>query len=159
MRESCNVCSVAPLPTSLGCAWGVFDKEGKKDVLGTLNLLTPDVLKEAYKELKDGVSVSLNWPIGAIKTPGFGRKGLVHKVISFRDTPEAAHGYDDEVEFNTQCSSQWDSLCHFHHQPSATGYNGVQTNVQELTQVRYQWENWIKTSTNCFIVWFVGLRR
>ena len=65
----------------------MFDKDGKKDVLGTLNLLTPDVVKEAYKELKEGVSVSLNWPIGAIETPGFGRKGLVHKVVSFVGTP------------------------------------------------------------------------
>jgi hypothetical protein len=117
-----------------GCAWGVFDKDDKKDVYGTLNLLTPDVIKSAYSELKDGVSVSLNWPIGAINTPGFGRKGLTHKVMSFVDTPLAAHGYDDEVEFNTQCSSQWDSLCHFHHQESAKGYNGVQTNIEELKQ-------------------------
>ena len=112
----------------------MFDKDGKKDVFGTLNLITPEVLKAAYAELKDGVSVSLNWPIGAIETPGFGRKGLVHKVISFKGSPLDAHGYDDEVEFNTQCSSQWDSLCHFHHQASASGYNGVQTNVEELTQ-------------------------
>ncbi|KAK3711091.1 hypothetical protein LTR37_009878 [Vermiconidia calcicola] len=117
-----------------GCAWGVFDKDGKKDVYGTLNLLTPEVIKEAYKEAKDGVSCSLNWAIGAIETPGFGRKGLVHKVISFKGGPLDAHGYDDEVEFNTQCSSQWDSLCHFHHQASGSGYNGVQTNVEELTQ-------------------------
>ncbi|KAK4545830.1 hypothetical protein LTR36_002394 [Oleoguttula mirabilis] len=117
-----------------GCAWGVFDKDGKKDVYGTLNLLTPDVVKAAYSELKDGISVSLNWPIGAIQTPGFGRKGLVHKVICFEQSPLACHGYDDEIEFNTQCSSQWDSLCHFHHQPSKSGYNGVQTNVEELKQ-------------------------
>ncbi|KAK6423599.1 hypothetical protein LTR95_016501 [Oleoguttula sp. CCFEE 5521] len=117
-----------------GCAWGVFDKDGKKDVYGTLNLLTPDIIKSAYSELKDGVSVSLNWPIGAIETPGFSRKGLVHKVMSFVDTPLAAHGYDDEIEFNTQCSSQWDSLCHFHHQESKSGYNGVQTSVEALTQ-------------------------
>jgi len=117
-----------------GCAWGVFDKDGKKDVYGTLNILTPEVVKAAYSELKDGVSVSLNWPLGAIAQPGFGRKGLKHTVISFLDTPLNAHGYDDEVEFNTQCSSQWDSLCHVHHQGSAKGYNGVQTNVQELTQ-------------------------
>ena len=117
-----------------GCAWGVFDKDGKKDVYGTLNILTPDVVKSAYKELKDGVSVSLNWPLGAIAQPGFGRKGLKHTVISFLDTPLNAHGFDDEVEFNTQCSSQWDSLCHVHHQESAKGYNGVQTNVKELTQ-------------------------
>jgi len=117
-----------------GCAWGVYDKDGKKDVYGTLNNITPEILQDAYKELKDGVSVSLNWPIGAIATPGFGRKGLVHKVMSFVDTPLAAHGYDDEVEFNTQCSSQWDSLCHFHHQESQSGYNGVKTNIQELIQ-------------------------
>jgi hypothetical protein len=112
----------------------VFDKNGKKDVFGTLNLITPEVMQAAFKEAKDGISVSLNWPIGAIHTPGFGRKGLVHKVMSFVDTPLAAHGYDDEVEFNTQCSSQWDSLCHFHHQPSQSGYNGVKTNVDELIQ-------------------------
>lgn len=56
-----------------GDAKGIWDKDGKKDVFGTLNLLTPDVIKAAYKEARDGVSVSLNWPIGAIKTPGFGR--------------------------------------------------------------------------------------
>ncbi|KAK1074788.1 hypothetical protein LTR33_009672, partial [Friedmanniomyces endolithicus] len=84
-----------------GCAWGVFDKNGKKDLYGTLNNITPEILKSAYSELKDGLSVSLNWPIGAIQTPGFNRKGLVHKVTSFVDTPLAAHGYDDEVEFNT----------------------------------------------------------
>jgi hypothetical protein len=91
-------------------------------------------VKAAYAECKDGVSASLNWPIGAIETPGFGRKGLVHNVISFKDTPLAISGFDDEVEFNTQCSSQWDSLCHFHHQATETGYNGAKTNVNELVQ-------------------------
>ncbi|PPJ55527.1 hypothetical protein CBER1_05389 [Cercospora berteroae] len=120
-----------------GCAWGVWDKfrkDGKKDIYGTLNLLTPAVIKAAYAEAKEGVHVSLNWPIGAIKTPGFGRKGLVHKTFSFVDTPLAAHGYDDEIEFNTQCSSQWDSLMHFHHQPSQSGYNGIKTTPEELVQ-------------------------
>lgn len=42
-----------------GCAWGVFDKEGKKDLLGTLNLLTPEVVKAACTEARDGVSISL----------------------------------------------------------------------------------------------------
>jgi hypothetical protein len=44
-----------------GCAWGVFDKDGKKDVLGTINLLTPDVVKAAAAEVKEGVSVSLKY--------------------------------------------------------------------------------------------------
>lgn len=80
-----------------GCAWGIFDKDGKKDVYGTLNLLTPDVVKAAAAEVKDGVSISLNWQIGGIKTPGFFRKGLVHKVMSFKDGPLGCHGFDDEV--------------------------------------------------------------
>jgi hypothetical protein len=42
-----------------GCAWGVFDKDGKKDKFGTINLITPEVVKEAVKEVKEGVSVSL----------------------------------------------------------------------------------------------------
>ena len=46
-----------------GCAWGLFDKDGKKDLLGTLNLLTPDVVKAAASEIKDGVSISLRYVI------------------------------------------------------------------------------------------------
>lgn len=38
-----------------------------------------------------------SWPIGSIKNPGFGRKGLVHKVLDFMDTPFKAHAFDDEV--------------------------------------------------------------
>jgi len=117
-----------------GCAWGVFDKDGKKDVYGCLNKITPDIVKAATQEVKDGLSVSLNWPIGGIKKPGFFRKGLVHNVMSFLDGPMGIHGFDDEVEFNTQCSSQWDSLCHFFHQPSARGYNDANPSVKDLTQ-------------------------
>lgn len=117
-----------------GCAWGLFDQDGKKDHLGCLNLLTPPVVQAALKEATDGESVSLNWPINGIHTPGFGRAGLNHKVISFLDSPLKAHGFDDEVSFNTQCSSQWDSLVHFAHQPTGLSYNGVKPTVEVLNQ-------------------------
>jgi hypothetical protein len=42
-----------------GCAWGVFDRDGEKDIFGTLNILTPDVVKAAAQEVQDGISVSL----------------------------------------------------------------------------------------------------
>jgi hypothetical protein len=42
-----------------GCAWGIFDQAGKKDLRGTLNLLTQSVVAEACKEARDGVSISL----------------------------------------------------------------------------------------------------
>ena len=44
-----------------GCAWGIFDKDGKKDKFGTLNLITPEIVKEAAKEVKEGISVSLKY--------------------------------------------------------------------------------------------------
>lgn len=37
-----------------GCAWGLWDKDGKKDQLGALNLLTPEVVREAAKEVQTG---------------------------------------------------------------------------------------------------------
>lgn len=42
-----------------GCAWGVFDHDGEKDVFGTLNILNPDVVKAAAQEVQDGISISL----------------------------------------------------------------------------------------------------
>ncbi|KAH7009538.1 hypothetical protein EDB80DRAFT_713495 [Ilyonectria destructans] len=116
-----------------GCAWGVFDKDGKKDYLGCINFLTPPIVREAYKEARDGFSVSLNWPLGALSKPGFGRKGLKHKVLS-KDCAGGHHGFDDEVEFNTQCSSQWDSLVHYQHQDTQTSYNGCKPTVESLEQ-------------------------
>ena len=117
-----------------GCAWGVFDKDGKKDHLGCLNLLTQKVIQAAFTEARDGVSISLNWPMGAIEKPGFFRKGLEHTVISFLDTPMPLHGFDDEVTFNTQCSSQWDSLVHYAHQPTGLSYNGIKPTRDQLIQ-------------------------
>ncbi|KAJ5384092.1 hypothetical protein N7517_002003 [Penicillium concentricum] len=114
-----------------GCAWGIFDKDGKKDVLGTLNLLTPEVVKDAVAEVRQGVSISLNWPIGSIKFPGFFRKSLCHNVMKLEDPASGSHfGFDDEVEFNTQASSQWDSFVHFMHLPTGLAYNGANPTIE-----------------------------
>lgn len=42
-----------------GCAWGLFDRDGKKDLLGTLNLPTPSVVRAAYPEARDSIPISL----------------------------------------------------------------------------------------------------
>ncbi|KAL4906219.1 hypothetical protein BDW74DRAFT_177238 [Aspergillus multicolor] len=123
---------VANMPR--GCAWGIFDKNGKKDHIGCLNQLTPSVVRAALSEATTGQSVSLNWPINAIHKPGFARAGLKHTISSFQDTPFKLHGFDDEVSFNTQCSSQWDSLVHFAHQSSGLSYNGVRPDKEVLEQ-------------------------
>ncbi|KAJ5550350.1 hypothetical protein N7461_005048 [Penicillium sp. DV-2018c] len=113
-----------------GCAWGIFDKDGKKDVLGTLNLLTPEVVKDAAMEVRQGLSISLNWPIGSIKIPAFFRKSLCHNVMKLEDPASGCHfGFDDEIEFNTQASSQWDSFTHFMHLPTGLAYNGAKPTI------------------------------
>ncbi|KAL7628562.1 hypothetical protein AAE478_000077 [Parahypoxylon ruwenzoriense] len=116
-----------------GCAWGIFDKDGKKDLLGTLNLLTPSVVKGAFKEAQDGVSISLNWPLNAMPVPLPGRIQPSHKQMTLREAglSEGA-GWDDEIHFNTQLSSQWDSLVHWHHQPSGLAYNGISVTKENL---------------------------
>lgn len=118
-----------------GCAWGIFDKNGEKDIYGTLNLLTPEVIKAAGAEVRDGVSISLNWSLdGLSKSEIPGRKKLVHKVHTLRSSKLCdAIGWDDELEFNTQNSSQWDSLVHWHHQPTGLAYNGFNPTQEDMS--------------------------
>ncbi|KAH7001757.1 putative cyclase-domain-containing protein [Macrophomina phaseolina] len=117
-----------------GCAWGIFDIDGKKDIFGTLNHLTPEVVAAAAKEAKDSISISLNWPLNSMKTyPGSNRALAMHRVHALRDAGMDAHGWDDELSFNTQGSSQWDSLCHYQHQPSGLAYNGFLPRREHFT--------------------------
>ncbi|KAI1162566.1 putative cyclase-domain-containing protein [Nemania serpens] len=116
-----------------GCAWGLFDKDGKKDLLGTISLLTQDVIKGAYGEARDGVSVSLNWPLNAMGFPLPGRVHPTHKQTTLKEAGLSdATGWDDEIHFNTQLSSQWDSLVHWQHQPSGLAYNGIEVTKEGL---------------------------
>lgn len=89
-----------------GCAWGLFDKNGQRDNLGCLNLLTPEVVVAARDEIKvghsthrrqgsffrsdccqTGHSVSLNWQLNKIHAPGFGRKVPEHRFVSRQPPP------------------------------------------------------------------------
>lgn len=91
--------------TDYKCAWGLFDKDGKVDEVGTLNLLTPErVLNAARTEIRTGESVSLNWGLENVKYPGFGRAPMEQKVIDLNTIGFCGH--DDELSFNTQCGSQ-----------------------------------------------------
>lgn len=46
--------------------------------------------------------------------------------------PPGCHCWDDELAFNTQISSQWDSLAHFQHQSSGLAYNGARITEEAL---------------------------
>ncbi|KAF2740338.1 hypothetical protein EJ04DRAFT_540048 [Polyplosphaeria fusca] len=117
-----------------GCAWGFFDRDGKKDLRGTLNLLTQPVVAAACAEARDGVSISLNWPLNGNRMPFPGRMQLAHKIMKLSDSGlSKSCGWDDELHFNTQASSQWDSLVHWQEQESKLAYNGIEVTHEGLS--------------------------
>ncbi|KAF9228973.1 hypothetical protein BS17DRAFT_841318 [Gyrodon lividus] len=92
-----------------GCAWEVW---GKDDELGTVNLLTEDVLQRAAKEeIRTGKTVSLNWPIHFPSRPVFGRK--IPYITTFNKYNPSVPVRDDVIHINTQSGSQWDGLKHY----------------------------------------------
>ncbi|TFY81588.1 hypothetical protein EWM64_g2422 [Hericium alpestre] len=101
-----------------GCAWTVW---GEDDQLGTINLLTDDVVRRAaQEEIKTGRAVSLNWPLQFPDKPAFSRKPPQHKSII------TAGGHrDDEIHINTQSGTQWDGLKHFPVEDYNVLYKGI----------------------------------
>jgi hypothetical protein len=94
-----------------GNAWGLW---GPDDQLGTLNLLTGEIVARAAQEnIIDGHRVSLNWSMNGAKYPRFPRKNLEQKMIN---KAPLKHAHDDEWTFNSQCSSQWDGFRHYAYQ-------------------------------------------
>ncbi|KAI0085915.1 hypothetical protein BDY19DRAFT_385149 [Irpex rosettiformis] len=87
-----------------GCAWDVW---GKDDELGTVNLLTEQVVADAVKEVKFGKMISLNLPINFPGKPSFGRQPPIHHSWML-----ASAANDDSLHINTQSSTQWDGLRH-----------------------------------------------
>ena len=99
-----------------GNAWGLF---GENDQLGHLNLLTPETVAAAAKEIQDGTRVSVNLPLGHLKTPCFGRVPLKHKLVRLNEI-----AFDDFLDMNTQSSSQWDGFRHYGYQEEGLFFGG-----------------------------------
>ncbi|KAG2108020.1 uncharacterized protein F5147DRAFT_180356 [Suillus discolor] len=92
-----------------GCAWDVW---GKDDELGTINLLTPEVVAQAaQEEIRLGRTVSLNWPIHFPSRPVFERK--IPSITTFAKYGPTIPIRDDVIHINTQSGSQWDGLKHY----------------------------------------------
>lgn len=89
-----------------GNAWGRF---GKDDQLGTLNLLNPERVVEAAKEIRTGVRISLDWPLSMPSHPSFNRNPFKQELVL--RNPNCV--YDDILTFNSQGSTQWDGFRHY----------------------------------------------
>ncbi|UPK94356.1 hypothetical protein LCI18_005291 [Fusarium solani-melongenae] len=128
VRENYEFPSFDALPrvpgTPQGCLWGYYDKNGQKDELGSLNLLTSSVVREARSEIRSGRHVQLDWPLESIQKPGFDRRPMHHVVIN-NYTRLKEYALDDELEMNTQTGSHWDSLRHYAYQKGQLFYNAV----------------------------------
>ncbi|CAH0019905.1 unnamed protein product [Clonostachys rhizophaga] len=112
-----------------GFGWGLFDQDGVKDQLGTLNFLTPEVVLRAEDEIKIGISVSLNWGLENLAESTMGRSTLKHELVDWRNKPGfSLYSWDDEISFNTQSSSQWDGLRHWGNTHTGFYYNGLHHN-------------------------------
>lgn len=89
-----------------GCTWGMWDHDGHRDELGTLNLLTASTILAAKDEIQYGKSIAVNWSLDNCETPHSNRKRPTHRILQLPDWV----GHDDEVEMNTQSGSQWDGF-------------------------------------------------
>jgi len=76
-------------------AWGLY---GPDDELGTLNLLTPERVLSAVKDVSTGESVGLNLPLNVPNPPSHNRVGFSHKIK--HSAPRNVH--DDLIDMNTQ---------------------------------------------------------
>lgn len=101
-----------------GSSWGLW---GDDDVLGTLNLLTPERAVRGAGCVRKGTVFALNLRMDLPDPPLFGREAFAHEVVWLAN--EAGH--DEHISgWNTQSSSQWDGFRHIKH-PVHGFYNGV----------------------------------
>jgi hypothetical protein len=101
-----------------GSSWGVW---GDHDVLGTLNLLSPERVLAAARSIRTGRTFGLNLELTLPDPPLFNRAKFRHEVTTF--TRMAVHD-DLYHNWNTQSSSQWDGFRHIGHEEHGH-YGGV----------------------------------
>jgi kynurenine formamidase len=105
--------------------WGRW---GPDDERGTVNFITPDVIRRAAACVKRGQVFSLALPFDG-DGPQFGQGGRVnpvHLMTSLHNPmspdPDGPRYADDVIVMPLQCATQWDSLAHVHY--GGQLYNG-----------------------------------
>lgn len=99
-----------PRRESLACAWGLW---GDDDVLGTLNLITPERTVAAARQVQRGAVFPLDMSLAEPDPPLFARSAVRHTITSGSGFGGIKTFKDDVLyDFNTQTSSQWDGFRH-----------------------------------------------
>ncbi len=142
-----------------GSNWGEF---GPDDQFGRLNLLTPERLRRAAEEVREGrnfcLSLPLDYPGGNVLNPRrrppelrptyAGDDPMMNFPLSRRDPANTDVVNDDQVLISLQYSSQWDSLAHVGAWFDADGdgapekvyYNGYRAGTHVVGPVDYDGE-------------------
>lgn len=111
--------------------WGRW---GDDDEIGTLNLITDDVVKAAAKEIKTGKRLALGIPMdedgpqmGAIPGRDNPKREMIMVDTPFTGDPSEFTTSDDRVTMGIQSCTHWDALAHVSYE--GTLYNGVPSSV------------------------------
>ena len=115
-------------------SWGLF---GPSDEVGAVNLLQPDVVRQAAALVRWGSVFPLNWSLTMPDPPLLGRGAIKHVL---KDLDPGTDDYYDN--FYPQASSQWDALRHVGHDRYGY-YNGLPLeDAAELGAPRLGIEHW-----------------
>src|SRR5213594_2261548 len=94
---------------------------GADDERGTLNFVTPDVVRRAAACVRRGEVFSLGLPFGA-DGPQIGQGGRMNPIHTMTAIdrrlgadPDGPRYADDAVSMPLQCATQWDSLAHVYY--------------------------------------------
>ena len=111
--------------------WGRW---GDDDEIGTLNLITDDVVKSAVKEVKTGHRLALGLPMdedgpqmGAIPGRDNPRREMIMVDTPFTGDPDNFTTSDDKLTMGVQAATHWDALAHVSYEGKL--YNGVPSNT------------------------------
>jgi kynurenine formamidase len=88
--------------------WGRW---GATDERGTLNLLTPAVIKQAAGLVRTGKVYSLSMPLEA-EGPQWPVRHKTWRVTTFRNPPNERGSADDVVMMHSHSGTHMDALCH-----------------------------------------------
>jgi kynurenine formamidase len=111
--------------------WGRW---GDDDEIGTLNLITDDVVKAAAKEIQVGKRFALGIPLdeegpqtGAIPGRDNPKREMIMVDTPLIGDPSQFTTSDDKVSMGIQAGTHWDALAHVSYE--GTLYNGVPSSV------------------------------
>ena len=142
-----------------GSNWGDF---GDDDQFGRLNLLTPEMLRQAAAEVRQGISFCLSLPLdypgGNVLNPrrhppvlsptALDDEPYVNFPLNRVDPANTDVVSDDWMAIHSQYSTQWDSLAHVgawfdtdgEGTPAKVYYNGCRASEHVIGPVDYDGE-------------------